>query len=295
MLIAGGLAGLSPRPSSGHRLQPQLPELRHLRDRRDHRRPARPGLAGRRGPGRAAVWRAARGRPAEAGDTEAPVDIVQVNQAMIVMFVAAQPLIGRCTGSARPAPKVPARSCPRDGTLDDARRHGTDPAQRQPPVRRAGHLPGAGAGRHPGLRQVRPPRRRDVRLLPAVREGDGAQPEAARGGDRVRAGCRDHRPRRAAADGPRQGRAAGQHRPGPGLLRDLAAVLGLRGVGGHVQCHQPAPGHAGRLDPADPGRAGRVPVRTLRRDQHRDRGPAPAGRVRGGRSSPARSACSGWA
>ena len=45
----------------GHRLHAEPAELRHLRDRRDHRRAARPGIARRRGGGRAAVRRAARG------------------------------------------------------------------------------------------------------------------------------------------------------------------------------------------------------------------------------------------
>ena len=76
--------------------------------------------------------------PADQASTGVRVDIVQIIEALIVMFVAAPPLIRVISGCAPPGPAAPARSCPKDGTLDDARRHGTHPAQRQPPVRRAG-------------------------------------------------------------------------------------------------------------------------------------------------------------
>ena len=54
------------------------------------------------------------------------------------------------------------------------------------------------------------------------------------------------------------------------------------------KCHpaehgQPAAEHPDRLDPADSRRAGRLHGRAGRRHQHRDRGPAAGRRVRGGR------------
>ena len=109
-----------------------------------------------------------------------------------------------------PAPRGPgrgsARPCPRGGTRDHdrARRPRRRPtaaaaAASAPPVRRADHVRGVRAGRHPGVRAERA-RRRHVRVHPAVRQGDGAEPDAARRGDLLRAAARSRwRSPRAAA------------------------------------------------------------------------------------------------
>ncbi len=73
--------------------QPQLPELRHLRHRRHHRRPARPGPAARGRAGGAAVRRAGRREHRHAGSHVGPGGHRQVIQGLIVLFVAAPPLI----------------------------------------------------------------------------------------------------------------------------------------------------------------------------------------------------------
>ena len=99
MLIAGGLAGLAaPTVIQGGGPPPPLTfeHLRHLRLRRHHRRPARPGQAGGR-----ACWPACSSARSQAGGTvmqaatnpQVPVDIVEVIQGLIVLFVAAPPLI----------------------------------------------------------------------------------------------------------------------------------------------------------------------------------------------------------
>ena len=76
------------------------------------------------------------------------------------------------------------------------------------------------------------------------------------GGVRARRGL--DRDRGAARDGPAEpGRAAGLHRRRRLLLRRLPAVLGRRRELHRAERDQPAPGHAGVLDPADPRRPGR--------------------------------------
>ncbi len=230
----------------GHRLQPQLPELRHLRDRRDHGGAAGPVPAGRRGLGRPAARCAARRGPADAGLDPGPGRHRPGHPGPdrhVRGCAAAGP--SRSSGSGPRGPAVPARSCPKDGTHDHARRRRTELAQHRPPLGRACGLPAAGPDRHLLLRSLRSPGRRHAGLLPAVRQGNRAQPVAAGQADRLRDGRRVDRAGRGPGIRHRQGVAPGHHRAGAVLLRDRPAVLGLRRVDQHVQRDQPVPGHAG--------------------------------------------------
>ena len=120
MLIAGGLAGPGrARPSSRAPTSPSTPELRHLRHRRHHGRAARPRPAGRRGARPGLLFGALHaGRRCMQAATGTPVDIVQVLQALIVLFVAAPPLVRamfRLRGRGR---RRRRGRCPRGGTHD---------------------------------------------------------------------------------------------------------------------------------------------------------------------------------
>ena len=225
--------------------------------------------------------------------TDVPLDITQVIQSLIVLFVAAPPLVRAIFRLRAARAAGTGQVLPRDGTDDDPRRH------------RVALRSAWTAGMSPpatfvlfGLVDI-------LVFGPYAHHGDAtfafSQPfakvtvpnlDAARRGDRLRA-----RRRISIALGALRvvdlGKVvqADQHRPGAGVLRDLAAVLGRRGLVDHAQHRQPVPGHADRLDPADPGRAGRLPVRAVRRDQHRDRGPVAARRVRAARRGQRRSAC----
>ena len=147
-----------------HGLHAQPAELRHLRDRRDHSGPARPRPPG--GVVLAGLLFGAlhAGSPGMQASTGTPVQIVQVLQALIVLFVAAPPLIRAMYRCARPGSAGSARRCRRGGTRDDscfgralpvllARTPG---AQRRRavrrPVRGADHVRGLRPCRHPGVR-----------------------------------------------------------------------------------------------------------------------------------------------
>ena len=94
MLIAGGLAGLAGSAQvPGHGEVPDRWDLGRNRVRRDHRCTAGPCQSVGRGRRRFAVRRVARRRSEHADRYRHPIDIVLVIQALIVLFIAAPPLV----------------------------------------------------------------------------------------------------------------------------------------------------------------------------------------------------------
>ena len=221
----------------------------------------------------------------------------------------------RCRAAADPGPSSGSVRARETGDGSGERRGGTDDRDPTAPVRprrpvtsqpqvpwpRRSFVPCSALARHPPVRAVRaqaatprsrwpcrvrrctcrastsrPPRPAYVLgARVAAHRRSPARPSTSRAGGQAAAAsapCCCSSSSRCCA-GPT--RAAGQRHPG--------------------QRGQPAAEHADRLDPADPRRAGRLHGRAVRRDQHRDRGPAAARRVHRAPWSPAPSACCGSA